>query len=244
MSPISVPTQMIDKTMDSSNTVNLRIEGYNSVDTFYEGPIFSGPRNITTVSGGTHLCDGTNNGANRKPGNTPTAALDAASKKAKFPFDADYFDQFQDFFITSIGKRSVDGTQDSTQTSTQLWGLFVNYKPSPVGGCQFELKPGDEVLWAFDAFFPDVSTFPAFKLKVPLKVEPSTITAKLGETRTVKVVDGTTKAPVEGALIDGVLTDKNGKATIRKYTGKKGVYKLKATKKNAIRSNTLTVVIT
>lgn len=207
--------------MHSSNVVSLRIEG--RTDTIYEGPIFSGPRNITTASGGTHLCDGTNNGANPKPGNTPTAALDAASKLAKFPFDGIYSSDVSDYFITSIGT--------STQTASEFWGLLVNYQFTSVSGCQAEVQPGDQILWAFDAFNKN-----AF-----LKVEPHAIAAKKGETKTVTITDGQTGAPVQGALIDGVTTDANGKAVLT--FPKRGVFKYKATKSDAIRSNALVVVV-
>lgn len=210
-----------DTTMHSSNLVNLRIEGFTN--TIYEAPIFSGPRNITTASGGTHPCDGTNNGANPTPGNTPTDALDAASKLAKFPFDGTYSTTFEDYFITSIGT--------STQTTDKFWGILVNYQFTPVGGCQFKLKPGDQVLWAFDAFSKT-----AF-----LKVEPSAITAKKGQTKTVTVTDGKTGAPAQGAVINGVTTDANGKAILT--FPKPGVFTYKATRSDAIRSNALLVVV-
>ena len=207
--------------MHSSNVVELRIEGLTK--TIYEGPIFSGPRNITTASGGTHLCDGTNNGANPKPGNTPTAALDAASKLAKFPFDGTYSTSFNDYFITSIGT--------STQTANQFWGLLVNYQFTPVGGCQAEVQPGDQVLWAFDAFNKN-----AF-----LKVEPRAIRVKKGQSKTVTVTDGKSGTPAQGALIDGVTTDANGKAVLTFPKG--GVFSYKATKADAIRSNALAVIV-
>jgi plastocyanin len=213
--------QPIDMIMHSSNVVNLRIEGLTN--TIYEGPIFSGPRNITTASGGTHPCDGTNNGANPTPGNTPTGALDAASKFAKFPFDGTYSAAFNDFFITSIGT--------STQTATQFWGLLVNFQFTPVGGCQAKVNPGDSVLWAFDAFNQN-----AF-----LKVEPKQITAKKGQTKTVTVTDGSTGAPASGAVIDGVTTDAGGKATLT--FPKRGIFTYKATRSDALRSNALVVVV-
>jgi len=55
-----------------------RIEG-GSVGTIYEGCIAAGPKDITTPSGGTHKCDGTNNNANPSPGGTMNTALDAAA---------------------------------------------------------------------------------------------------------------------------------------------------------------------
>lgn len=207
--------------MHSYNLVNLRIEGLTN--TIYEALIYSGPRNITTARGGTHSCDGTNDGANPKPGNTPTDALDAASKLAKFPFDGTYSASFDDYFITSIGS--------STQTATMFWGLLVNYQFTSVGGCQVELKTSDQVLWAYDAFNKN-----AF-----LKVEPSRITVRKNQPKIVTVTDGSTGAPAQGAVINGVTTDASGKATLT--FPKPGVFTYKATKSDAIRSNALLVVV-
>ncbi|KAG7009657.1 hypothetical protein G7Y79_00002g007720 [Physcia stellaris] len=202
--------------------VNLRIEG--ATTTIYEAPIFSGPRNITTASGGTHKCDGTNLHANPSPGNTPTDALDAASKLANFPYDATYSAAFDDYFITSIGA--------SPQSSDRFWGLLVNFQLSPVGGCQYEVKSGDRVLWAFDAF--NKSHF--------LKVQPELLVVREGSSRVVTVTDGATGAPIQGAVIDGVVTDKSGKATLT--FSKVGAFEYKAMRDDSIRSNALGVVVT
>ncbi|KAI4201419.1 MAG: hypothetical protein LQ350_003257 [Teloschistes chrysophthalmus] len=199
----------------------LRIEGLTN--TIYEAPIYSGPRNITTPSGGTHRCDGTNFGANPTAGNTCTDALDAASKLLKFSYDGTYSDAFDDYFITSIST--------STQTATQFWGLLLNYQFTQVGGCQQEVKPGDQVLWAFDAF--SKSYF--------LKVTPNVIAVKKGESKTVTVTDGTTGVPIANATIDGVTTDANGKATL--VFPKLGVFDYKAERSDSIRSNALYVVV-
>ena len=201
--------------------MHLRIEGLDT--TIYEAPIFSGPRNITTPSGGTHLCDGTNNDQNPSPVNTPTAALDAASKIANFQYDGTYSEDFEDYFITSIGP--------DTQTATQFWGVLVNYVFTPVGGCQFALNQADEVLWAFDAF----------NKKAFLKVEPSRVAVRQGKSVTVKVTDGASGIPVAGAVIDGVTTDENGDATLTFED--KGLFTLKATKADAVRSNALRVFV-
>lgn len=204
-----------------SNIVKLRIEGLTN--TIYEAPIYSGPRNITTASGGTHHCDGTNDGANPTAGNTCTDALDAASKLLKFPYDGTYSSSFDDYFITSIST--------STQTATQFWGLLLNYQFTPVGGCQQEVKPGDQVLWAFDAF--SKSYF--------LKVTPSVIAAKKGQSKTVTVTDGMTGVPIANAIIDGVATDANGQATL--VFAKIGAFEYKAERNDSIRSNALYVVV-
>lgn len=100
-----------------------------------------------------------------------------------------------------------------------------------MGGCQAKLKPGDQVLWAFDAFSKN-----AF-----LKVDPGAITAKQGQAIMVTVTDGKTGAPVQGAVIDGVTTNASGKAVLRFWT--QGVFTYKATKDDAIRSNVLVVTV-
>lgn len=225
MSPHSSPPapriKPTDITLHSSNYVTLRIEGL--ANTIYEGPILSGPRNITTPSGGTHLCDGTNNGANPNPGNTPTAALDAASKLYGIAYDGTYSAEFADYFITSIGT--------STQTATQFWGVLVNYEFTPTGGCQSEVKSGDQILWVFDAF----------NQQYFLKVEPRTITVQKDKPKTVTVTDGSTGTPISGAVINGVTTDANGKATLT--FPRRGVFQYKATKSGAVRSNVLVVLV-
>ena len=112
-----------------------------------------------------------------------------------------------------------------------FWGLLVNFQFTPVGGCQFEVKAGDQVLWAFDAF--SKSYF--------LKVNPAYLAVKQGSTKTVKVTDGSTGAAIAGAVIDGVTTEANGNAALT--FGKKGVFKYKAEKSDAIRSNALVVLV-
>jgi hypothetical protein len=68
--------------------ITLRIEGDTS--TIFEGVILtqSAGHSITTASGGTHHCDGTNGGQNPVPGPTASSALaSAAAKSPGFPFD-------------------------------------------------------------------------------------------------------------------------------------------------------------
>jgi hypothetical protein len=65
--------------------VFLRIEGADK--TIFEGQIVTMGHNVTTVSGGTHHCDGTNHGENEFPGPTCTSALDDASKQDGFQWD-------------------------------------------------------------------------------------------------------------------------------------------------------------
>lgn len=198
--------------------VNLRIEG--STTTIFEGPIITRGHNVTTHSGGNHHCDGTNNHANIHPGPTCTSALDDAHKLAHFPFDGTFSTAFDDFFITSIG--------GVTQTSTEFWGILLNYEFTPVGGCQQEVKRNDEVLFAFNAF--NANAF--LKLTGPS-------TAHVGQPVIFTVTDGQTSKPVAGATVDGQTSDPNGQVSVTfTHDGRQTV---KATKSGAIRSNKLTI---
>ena len=82
----------VSATKNLPTLVNLRIEG--SMKTIFEGSISTTGHKVTTASGGTHICDGTNNHANPTPGPTCTSALDDASKSAHFPFDAYVYSYF------------------------------------------------------------------------------------------------------------------------------------------------------
>ena len=134
------------------NTVNLRIEANSS--TIYEGLITSGPRNITAVSGNllTYFCDGrTPNAPSLPPINTPTAALDQASKQYGFKYKAVFFDEdFYDFSITTIGPSEEYSDHESDGYWTQYWVNLVNYQEATngydwiLGGCHERLAPGDE----------------------------------------------------------------------------------------------------
>ncbi|KAF8972319.1 hypothetical protein BDZ97DRAFT_1901378 [Flammula alnicola] len=213
----------IDLTRQATNKeilVNLRIEGEDK--TIFEGRVGTRGHNVTTASGGTHHCDGTNNNANPTPGATCTSALDDASKKHSFSFDGIFDSQFDDFGITSIG--------GDTQTATQFWGILLDFQFIPVGGCQQEVKASDEVLFAFDAF----SKAHFLKLSGPKE-------AHAGKPAVFTVTDGTTGAPVAGADIDGQTSDANGKVSVT--FGKTGLNGVKATKSDSIRSNQVEILV-
>jgi hypothetical protein len=200
--------------------VNLRIEG--STSTIFEGPIITRGHNVSTPSGGNHHCDGTNNKENPSPGPTCTTALDDASELAHFLFDGTFSSQFDDFFITSIGGVS--------QTSTQFWGILIDFELTPVGGCQQEVKVNDNVLFAFDAF--NANAF--LKLTGP-------VTAHVNKPVVLTVKDGQTGDPVAGATVVGQTTDASGHVSVT-FTHP-GLEKLKATKTGAIRSNQINVIV-
>ncbi|KAJ7051790.1 hypothetical protein C8F01DRAFT_922368, partial [Mycena amicta] len=204
--------------------VNLRIEGADK--TIFEGVIVTMGHNVTTVSGGTHHCDGTNDGANVFPGPTCTSALDDAAKQGGFQWDGTFSTEFDDYFVTSIAS--------STQTATQFWGILLNYAFTPVGGCQQEINhpATDEVLWAFDAF--NAAHF--LKLKGPK-------TARKGVPTRFTVTDGSTGLPVAGVALDvsGATTGADGKVLVT--FGKPGLHGLKATLEGSIRSNQVEVQV-
>ncbi|KLO20642.1 hypothetical protein SCHPADRAFT_816535 [Schizopora paradoxa] len=214
----SVAGVRLDKRSNDLQNIDLRIEG--SQKTIFEGLIQTRGHVVTTPSGGTHQCNGLNNHSNPFPGPTPTSTLDDASKKNHFPFDGTFFDEFDDFLITSIGP--------DTQTDTEFWGLLVNFQFTAVGGCQQEVRPGQKVLWAFNAF--NVTAF--LDLTGPTVV-------KRGQTTTFEVIDGESGKPVAGAEVGGQLTDATGHVQLT--FSKAGETSLKATKEGTIRSNALNV---
>ncbi|KAJ3500986.1 hypothetical protein NLJ89_g9544 [Agrocybe chaxingu] len=200
--------------------VNLRIEGEQR--TIFEGPIFTRGHNVTTKSGGNHHCDGTNNNENLKPGPTCTSALDDASKRKNFSFDGTYFPEFDDFFITSIG--------GDTQTDTQFWAILLNFQFTPVGGCQQQVKWGDDILFAFDGF----GRAHYLKLSGP-KV------ARRSRPVVLTVTDGETGSAVQGATVAGQTSDTEGKVSVT--FSSLGVKNLKAERSDSIRSNRLDIHI-
>jgi len=66
-------------------TINLRIEGDEG--TIFEGTVTTSGHNVTTASGGTHRCDGTNRKGITCPGPTCITGLDDGNKIGKYGFD-------------------------------------------------------------------------------------------------------------------------------------------------------------
>lgn len=207
----------------------LRVEGASEGNVF-DGCIVSGPRNITTPSGGTHLCDGTNNNANPAPGSTFTTNIASAGMLEGFGFDGTYSNQFQDFFISSI---STTGS-----TGSQFWGVLRNRVFTARGGCQEQNRPGDEALWAFDAFASN---------RVFLSLAPEIAVVRPGENVAVTVLatdpnSGNT-VPASGATLgNGQVADASGNIQFTAPT-QPGCYLYKAERTNAIRSATFYVAV-
>ncbi|MGH2745133.1 MAG: fibronectin type III domain-containing protein, partial [Thermoleophilaceae bacterium] len=197
-------------------TVNLRVEAQGS--TLFDAPLTTDGHNVTTPSGGTHKCDSTNGNppANPTPGPSATAALDDGAKLAGFDFDGTYNSGFDDFFIERIGP--------NTNSPAKFWGLFVNSVSSSVGGCQQRAGQGDEVLWAYAAFGA-----------APLKLSGPPATTP-GQSVQVRVTHGESGAPEPGATVGGATTGADGTASLS--FADSGIYRLKADRSDAIRSNT------
>ena len=205
----------------ASVSVNLRVEGQNK--TIFDGPVTTDGHDVTTQTSGTHKCDGTNNGAHPTPGPTGTSALDDGARLNGFTWDGEWFeDGFQDFAITRVA--------DESATSSQFWGFAVNFKFASSGGCQTRVAQGDEVLWVFDAF----SKTSVLKLTGPG-------TATTGAPVTVEVTDGGNGSPQAGASVGGTQTGPDGKATLSFADA--GVYRLKADRPDAVRSNALALCV-
>jgi hypothetical protein len=200
--------------------VDVRVEG--RTQTIFDGPVTTDAKEVTTASGGTHTCDGTNGGANSDPGPTPTTALDDASIKGGFTWDGGYSAGFDDFFVTRVGR--------DPQTDSEFWGVFVNNDPLQVGGCQLRLDAGDEVLWTFDAFS-----------KKGILVTRGPDATATNRPVDIRVLDNKTGVPQSGARIGGVTTAADGVARLTFPTP--GVYRLKAEKAAYVRSRAHTVCV-
>lgn len=201
--------------------VRLRVEGATS--TVFEGLVVTTPHDVTTAAGGTHHCDGTNNGANPTPGPTAIGALDDGAVQNGFDWDGPFFPQFDDYLVTRISTES--------QTATTWFSLLRNGVTTEVGGCQQQVETGDEVLFAISSGTETA----VLKLTGPY-------VAKVGQPAVYSVVDAGTGAPIAGATVGGATTDAAGLASIT-FT-RIGVHKVKAERADAIRSNaTRTVVV-
>lgn len=110
----------------------------------FKGKIKTRGHDVTTATGGTHRCDGTNGGAHATAVPTPTAALDDAARTRNFTWDGAWYASFDDFAVDTIKNVSGGGAA--------YWNISVNGTPTPVGGCQFKLNAGDQVAFTWTAF--------------------------------------------------------------------------------------------
>lgn len=201
-------------------TVNVRVEG--ATKTIFEGRVTTDAHEVKDSAGVPHRCDGTNGGAHPTPAPTATGALDTAASKANFSLDASWDQSFEDFIVNRIGP--------DASTSSKFWGVAVDGTELQVGGCQAQLKAGDQVLWAYDLF----SKKHILGLHGPHKV-------RAGRAFAVKVIDSQDGKPVGGARVGGKLS--NAQGVVRLRYRKPGVKRLKATRSDSVRSNQLRVKV-
>jgi len=205
-------------------SVNLRVEG--RTDTLFDGPVTTDGHDVTTASGGTHECDGTNGPTPEpEPGPTATAALDDAARLARFTWDGTYSSDptFPDYFISRIANDSVD-------PSSEYWSLWINFDFASEGGCQQRIRQGDDVLWGLSPYADDR----ALRLSGPTTATTSTPVR-------VKVDSRANPAGEPGATVAGTTTGPDGTATLS--FAEPGVYRLKAEKENAVRSNSVVLCV-
>ncbi|MEV5930331.1 DUF4430 domain-containing protein [Streptomyces cellulosae] len=122
--------------------VSLTVQGPDGL--LFKGKIKTKGHDVTTATGGTHRCDGTNGGAHPTAVPTPTAALDDAARKRHFTWDGTWYASFDDYSVDTIKNVSGDGVA--------YWNISVNGASTPVGGCQFKLNAGDKVAFTWTAF--------------------------------------------------------------------------------------------
>jgi hypothetical protein len=234
---------LLSSSASAAITVNVRIEG--SAKTLFEGPVSTegiaeSPGISAPSSGGAHPCDVKDNGSNGGFGPTaatPTTALYDAALASGLPFDASWSGSFNDFFVSQVGTDVNGGAPEFPS-----WGYAVNYTTAGVGGCQFQLAPGSEVLWAYNYF----NLTHLLNLSGPAAVN-------VGAPFVLHVSDGQTGEPISGAALGEVsggvtttipsspTTDANGNATI--VLGHVGAVTLKATRNDAVRSNGLVLCV-
>jgi len=204
-------------------TVNVRVEGITG--TIFEGPVTTDEHLVSTPADGNtpRVCNGTSVGSPAGP--TATTALDDAAKLGGFTWDGPYDDvTFHDYYPYSrIGPDTVD-------PSSHYWGLWRNWRFADYGGCGQRVNQGDEIVWAYE----DFNTSPLLRLTGPGAAHP-------GESFAVKVVDGENGIAQAGATVGGTTTGADGQATLS--FADTGIYRLKADRADAIRSNSLVVCV-
>jgi hypothetical protein len=207
-------------------TVELRIEGPSR--TVFEGPVTTDVRTFHFSNETTqHRCDGTTDDTaapNPAPQPTRGGAITTASEQAPFSMTGSWSNQFGASF-TEIGGEPV-GFDPNTN---RFLAEYKNWQFAQVGACSDPIANGDDVLFAYGT-----GSEPLLRLSGPS-------TARPGQAFTVRVVDGSNGAPMDGASVGGGVTNGSGDATV--VTNQRGVVSFKATKPGTIRSNALRVCV-
>jgi hypothetical protein len=202
-------------------TVNLRVEG--ATQTIFEGPVITDVHQIKTPADTeARTCDGSSVG--NPSGPTAIGALDDAARTAGFAWDARWDASFSDYYpFLRIGS-------DTIASNSHFLALFVNWAAAQVGGCGQRVNGGEEVLFAYE----DFTASPILRLTGPGS-------ATTGQSVPVTVVDGLTGAPQAGATVGGATTGADGTALVS--FAQKGIYRLKAERPDAIRSNAISLCV-
>jgi hypothetical protein len=181
--------------------INVRIEGQS--ETLFEGTVATEPHGVRSSSdklaaGKVRRCDGinVNDPQNTVPGVTPTAVSADAMSLIGETFDGRWFKQYEDYFVTRFGPDAEN------LAAKAQWGILVNNTYTNVGGCQYQLTNGDEILWIYDAFSnrPELALFPE-AAHYSAGARPLTMTVKAGEAVPLEVVsyaDDLENAPPAG----------------------------------------------
>ena len=114
--------------------------------------------------------------------------------------------------------------------------ILVNFEFTPVGGCHQEVKPIDEIFFAFDTF--NANAFLKLTgLAIAIYNPPAFFT----------VTDGQTGKPVAGATLNGGtlggVSNDNGQISSSVIFHLDGPFEVKATKPHAILSNGVTILV-
>ncbi|WP_097977533.1 DUF4430 domain-containing protein [Streptomyces sp. gb14] len=144
---LATPSVALAQAQPATNTnkavkVTVTVKGPDGL--LFKGKVRTKGHDVTTATGGTHKCDGTNGGANPSKVPTPTAALDDAAQKNGFTWDGAWYASFDDFSVDTIKNVSGGGSA--------YWNIAVNGTPTPVGGCQFKIVAGDRVSFTWTSF--------------------------------------------------------------------------------------------
>jgi hypothetical protein len=219
--------------------VNVRIVG--KTKTLFEGPIWTEGHDVHSAEpdGGNaaedvaeHPCDGINqlDPQNLEPGPTPTAAsVDAMELAGETEaMDGQWYPGFNDYFIKQWGSEEENGERES-----KSWGILLNNVYTDVGGCQYQLHDGDEVLWIYNAFQskPILGLFAAGE-HYSFGARPLTATAELdrpfevevdayddhgeGQPPTTPERTPADTTPYEGAEVAPVQTSAKGFETVQR----------------------------
>jgi len=245
--------------------VNVRIEGRE--ETLFERPILTEGHDVEASSDTkARSCDGINpnDPENLTPGPTPTAAAVDAMGAVGETFDGRWYAGYEDYLLTRWGP--------DKEAEGESWSLFVNDVLLDVGGCQYELSEGGEVLWAYGtpvhkpllALYPEGSTSGAPPLTASAKLnEPFTVEvdayANVKEGKPPPTPERAGSSPYPGADVSPVQTATNGfekvetedPSTVRTDAQGKasitftttGWHRIKASAAGAVRSNRLDVCV-